>query len=116
MIEDILKQAIYVAELTQELNAARDELQQIEDVVTTYVLGERDSAGKPGFPNETSRAIEIRSRCRHLASWRAAKDKLDAKELLKAMEAARLELRRNEFAVWKIERRREIAEMEAVSG
>ena len=115
MIEDIQKQAVYVAELTQERDTAKDELQEVEDMVTTDVLGERDTSGKPAFSNETSRAIAVRERCRQLARWRAAKDKLDAKELLKAAETARLERYRNEFAIWKIERRREIAEMEAVN-
>lgn len=113
--EDIEKQAIYVAELTQERNEAQDELQEIEDMVTTNVLGERDSAGKAVYSNETSRAIAIRQTCRDLASWRQAKDKLDAKELLKAMELARLEKYRNQFAQWKIEQRKAIAAMEAVA-
>lgn len=113
--EDIEKQAIYCAELTQERDRAQTKLQEIEDMVTTNVLGERDGSGKPVYSNETSRAIAIRQTCRDLAVWNRAKEELDAKELLKAMEQARLEKYRNQFAQWKIEQRKAIAAMEAVA-
>ena len=113
MIEQIEKQAIHLAELALHRDRARDELQQIEDAITTEVLAERDSSGKPAYSNETSRAIAIRQKCRELGRWRQTKDELDGLDLAKATEAARLEAYRNQFSKWKLEYRRATAEMEA---
>lgn len=115
MIEEIQERAMRCAELAQELDEARDRLQEIEDMVTTNVLGERDSGGKAVYSNETSRAIAIRHGCKQLASWQQQKDKVDALELIKAAEQIKLELYRNQFAKWKLEHRRETATIEAVN-
>src|SRR5262245_50578896 len=113
--EAIEQKAIYCAELAQERDREQAKLQEIEDMVTVEILGQRDSSGKPVYSNETSRAIAIRQMCRDLGGWRQCKDKLEALELDLAMHRAELERLRGEFSAWKLEHRRLTAEMETAN-
>ncbi len=113
---EIEADAIYLAQVAAERDAAKQHLEEIEDQISAEVIARKNDNGKPYYSNETLRGIHIRERCRQSGTYKNWEKQLEAKEAARVLVGAKLERLRNEFSVWKIEERRRIAEMEAVSG
>lgn len=113
--ERIETAALALAALGFEIDDAKHAIGQIEDSILAEILTATNEAGKPLFSNETARAIELRIRLTTDAPWLRL-DKLKRElEKTRAYRQVELERLRNEFAVWKLERRAELAAVELLN-